>query len=160
MLRPYQLKEHDEYSFEFVTDQGIRYVVYFLDYSAMFVDYPQIAQQVFMFNIDVIDGKPDQAVSDERIGLTVLEVFNMFFQNSKNVAVYVCDSMDDRQLSRKRKFDFWFWKYNDGTLIKEDDMAIIEGVEIYNSMILHKKNEYLREIILAYKELNEKASDK
>ena len=160
MLKPYPLKEHDEYAFEFVTDQGIGYVVYFLDYSVMFANYPHIAQQVFMFNIDVIKGSPDQSVSDERIGLTVLEVFKLFFQNSKNVAVYICDIEAERQLSRKRKFDFWFWKYNDGTLIKEDDMAIVNGIEIYNSMILHKKNEHLREIILAYKELNEKASEK
>ncbi len=160
MLKPYPLNEHDEYSFEFVTDQGIHYIVYFLDYSAMFADYPQIARQVYMFNIDVIDGNPDATVSDERIGLTILKVFNMFFKNLQNVAVYVCDSMDDRQLGRKRKFDIWFWKYNDGSLIKEDDLAIVEGVEIYNSMILHKKNIHLKEIILAYKELNEKAADK
>jgi hypothetical protein len=126
----------------------------------MFADYPQIARQVYMFNIDVIDGNPDATVSDERIGLTILKVFNMFFKNLQNVAVYVCDSMDDRQLGRKRKFDIWFWKYNDGSLIKEDDLAIVEGVEIYNSMILHKKNIHLKEIILAYKELNEKAADK
>lgn len=160
MLSPYPLKEQDEYSFEFVTDQGIRYVIYFLDYGFMFSDYPEIARQVFMFNMDVLDGDPDESKSDERIGLTILHVFNLFFQKSQNVAVYVCDSMDNRQLSRKRKFDIWFWKYNDGSLIKEDDIAIIEGIEIYNSMILHKENKYLREIIIAYKELNEKANEK
>lgn len=160
MLSPYPLKEHDEYSFEFITDQGIRYVLYFLDYSGMFAEYPEIAREIFTFNIDVIEGNPDEGLSDERIGHTVLQVFSLFFQKSQNVAVYVCDSIDDRQLSRKRKFDIWFWKYNDGSLIKEDDIAIIEGVEIYNSMILHKRNKHLREIILAYKELNEKASEK
>lgn len=113
-----------------------------------------------MFNIDVIEGNPDERLPDERIGLTVLQVFNLFFQKSQNVAVYVCDGADGRQLSRKRKFDSWFWRYNDGSLIKEDDIALIEGIEIYNSMILHKQNEYLMEIILAYKELNEKASEK
>jgi hypothetical protein len=126
----------------------------------MFADYPEIANQIFMFNIDVIKGNPDDSVSDERIGITILQVINSFFQESQNVALYVCDSMDNRQLSRKRKFDIWFWKYNDGSLIKEDDIAIIEGAEIYNSMILHKQNELLREIILAYKELNEKAGEK
>lgn len=160
MLSPYLLKEHDEYSFEFVTDQGIRYVLYFLDYSAMFARYPAIAAEVFMFNIDVIEGNPDERLRDDRIGLTVLQVFNLFFQKSQNVAVYVCDSMDNRQLSRKRKFDSWFWRYNDGSLIKEDDIAVIEGNEVYNSMILHKQHSHLREIILAYKELNEKASEK
>lgn len=126
----------------------------------MFSDYPEIAGKVYMFNIDVTNGDPDAAASDDRIGLTVLEVFKLFFKNLQNVAVYVCDSMDDRQLARKRKFDMWFWKYNDGSLVKEDDMAVVEGVEIYNSMILHKKNEHLKEIIIAYKELNQKASDK
>jgi hypothetical protein len=89
LLSPYPLKENDEYSFEFVTNQGIRYVIYFLDYSSMFADYPEIAKQVFMFNIDVIEGNPDVGVSDERIGHTVLKVFNLFFQKSQNVAVYV-----------------------------------------------------------------------
>jgi hypothetical protein len=74
--------------------------------------------------------------------------------------VYVCDSMDSRQYARKRKFDLWFYSYNDGTLIKEDGLAMIEGTEIYNAMILHKKNNQLTEIILAFKELNEKAGDK
>lgn len=143
-----------------MTDQGIQYVIYFLDYSAMFAGYPEIAHQIFMFNIDVIEGNPDERLSDDRIGITILQVFNSFFQKSQNVAVYVCDSMDNRQVSRKRKFDIWFWKYNDGSLIKEDDIAIIEGTEVHNSMILHKKNDHLREIILAYKELNEKASEK
>jgi hypothetical protein len=156
---PYPLKEHDEFSFEFLTDQGIRYIIYFLDYSAMFADH-NLAGRVFMFNIDVIEGNPDQAGNDERIGVTVLEVFRAFFLKEQNVAVYVCDSADDRQLSRKRKFDYWFWRYNDGTLIKEDDIAVVEGVEIYNSMIIHKKNEHLAEIILAFKELNERAGSK
>jgi hypothetical protein len=54
----------------------------------------------------------------------------------------------------------WFWKYNDGSLLKEDGIALIEGVEIYNSLLLHKKNTKLTEVILAYKELNERAGDK
>lgn len=160
MPSPYLLEENDPYSFEFVTDQRIRYSVYFLDYSSMFAAYPGIASQTYMFNLDVIKGNPVEGISDERIGVTVLKVFSLFFLNRQNVAVYVCDSLDSRQLARKRKFDIWFWKYNDGSLLKEDDIAVIEGAEIYNSMILHKENKQLTEIILAFKELNEKANDK
>lgn len=72
----------------------------------------------------------------------------------------MCDSMDDRQYARKRKFDLWFYSYNDGSLIKEDGLAMIEGIEIYNAMILHKQNKQLTEIILAFKELNERAGEK
>lgn len=160
MLIPYLLQEIDEFSYEFVTSQDIRYVVYFLDYSSMFAGYPHIASQVYMFNIDVIEGNPDHGILDDRIGVTILQVFKAFFQKSQNVAVYVCDGIDNRQSARKRKFDSWFWRYNDGSLIKEDDIAVVEGTEIYNSMILHKQNAHLTEIILAYKELNERASEK
>ena len=160
MLSPYLLLENDEYSYEFLTEQGVRYSIYFLDYSFMFSDYPAIAQNVFSFNIDVLDGNADSSITDDRIGITILEVFKLFFTKLENVVVYVCDSIDDRQLARKRKFDLWFWKYNDGSLLKEDGIALIEGVEIYNSLLLHKANKRLTEIILAYKELNERAGDK
>jgi len=126
----------------------------------MFSDYPAIAENIFSFNIDVLDGDADSSITDDRIGVTILAVFNLFFKKLENVGVYVCDSIDDRQLARKRKFDLWFWKYNDGSLLKEDGMALIEGVEIYNSLLLHKANKRLTEIILAYKELNERAGDK
>ena len=126
----------------------------------MFSDYPAIAENVFSFNIDVLDGDADSSITDDKIGITILEVFNLFFKKLENVAVYVCDSIDDRQLARKRKFDLWFWKYNDGSLLKEDGIALIDGVEIYNSLLLHKTNKKLVEIILAYKELNERAGDK
>ncbi len=58
------------------------------------------------------------------------------------------------------KFDNWFCRFNDGSLIKEDDLAVVEGVEIYNSMIIHKENPNLKDIILAFKELNMRADNK
>lgn len=160
MSSPYPLLENDEYTYEFVTDQGIRYLIFFIDYSALFEAWPEISPYVYMFNIDVIDGDPDNGVTDERIGVTVLQVFNTFFSKVRNIAVYICDSTDERHLARKRKFDFWFWKYNNGKLLKEDGMAVVDGQIIYNAMLLHKENEHLTDIILAYKELNERSSSK
>ena len=160
MLSPYDLLERDKYTYEFVTQQGVRYAIYFLDYSYMFDKYPNIADNIYTFNIDVVNGVADNSIANERIGLTVLEVFRLFFSKMQNVAVYVCDNLDDRHIARKRKFDLWFWKYNDGTLIKEDGIAIIEDLVIYNFLLIHKSNTHLMEIILAYKELNEKAGEK
>ncbi|MDE3235488.1 MAG: hypothetical protein KGO81_05990 [Bacteroidota bacterium] len=126
----------------------------------MFQDYQHITCPVFSFNIDAIEGDPDLAPGDDRVGATISSVMNLFFTKIDNVAVYVCDSTDARQYARKRKFDIWFYSYNDGSLIKEDGLAIVEGTAIYNSMLLHKSNTQLTEIILAYKELNERAGDK
>ena len=160
LLSPYPLQENDEYSFEFITDAGIKYKIYFLDYSYMFSGYTHITCPVYSFNIDAIEGNPDDSPGDDRVGATVSDVMNLFFSKVDNVAVYVCDSMDERQYARKRKFDRWFYAYNDGSLIKEDGLAVIEGIEIYNALLLHKSNRQHTHIILAFKELNERADDK
>ncbi len=156
MLSPYLLQENDEYSFEFITETGIRYKVYFLDYSFMFAEYTDISCTVYSFNIDSIEGDPDNSLADERVGLTISEIISLFFHKINNMVVYVCDRLDQRQYARKRKFDLWFYLYNDGSLIKEDGLAVTDGVEIYNSMLLHKQNSQLTEIIPAFKELNER----
>ena len=160
MLSPYQLQENDDYSYEFIIKQGIKYAVYFLDYSYMFDAYPTICDNIYTFNIDVIEGDWNEVVTDETIGVTVVEIFRSFFERVQNVAVYVWDTIDERQLARKRKFDLWFWKYSDGSILKEDGIAIVEDVEILNSLLIHKHNPHLMEIILAYKTINERANDK
>lgn len=126
----------------------------------MFSDYRHITCPVYSFNIDAIEGDPDNLPGDERVGVTVLQVMNLFFLKIENVAIYVCDSLDERQFARKRKFDIWFFTYNDGTLIKEDGIAMIEGSIIYNAMLLHKQNSELADILIAFKELNERAGEK
>lgn len=126
----YPYKATDNYTFQFKTDQGLLYTVYFLDYSVMFSDFPHIAKYIYSFNIDLTEGDADLAFTDERIGITMVEIFRLFFEKIKHVAVYVCDSIDDRQLARKRKFDLWFWKYNDGSILKEDGIAVVDDVEI------------------------------
>jgi hypothetical protein len=160
LLHPYPLKEKDKLTYQFTTDEGIVYFIYFLDYSFMFADYPSIANHVYTFNIDVIDSPLSKLMSDERIGLTVVEVIRLFFEEFNNVAIYICDSVDNRQLARKRKFDLWFWKYNDGSIIKEDELAIVEGVKVYNTLLLHAQNEHFDEILHAFKMLNARDYDK
>ena len=160
MLSPYPLLESDDLSYHFTSGRGIIYHVYFLDYSYMFTEYPHLAENIYSFNIDVIDGDILLTGEDERTGLTIVEVFKTFFTWHKNVAVYVCDSADDRHLARKRKFDLWFWKYNDGSIIKEDGVAVVEDMEVLNSLLVHRNNPHCTEIIFAFRDLNARAGDK
>ncbi len=80
MLSPYQLTEADDLSYQFNTSQHVKYHIFFLDYSYMFADYPRIAGNIYSFNIDVIEGDSNAVISDERIGLTIVEVFKIFFK--------------------------------------------------------------------------------
>jgi Family of unknown function (DUF6169) len=150
LLNPYPLREADEFS----------YHVYFLDYSYIFSDYPAMAVNVYSFNLEVAEGDTSLSGEDEKVGITIVEVFRYFFIRKENVAVYVCDAVDEHNLARKRKFDLWFWKYNDGSIIKEDGMAVVDDTEILNSLLFHRKNPRCAEIILAFKDLNARAGDK
>ncbi len=136
------------------------YHAYFIGYGYMFEDYPLIKDNIYTFNLEVVSGNPHKSVYDERIGLTISEIFHSFFTIQNNVAIYICDSADKRHLARKRKFDLWFWKYNDNCMIKEDGLAVIEDTEIYDTLLVHKKNEYLELILHAFRDLNARADDK
>lgn len=160
MLSPYLLRENDAYSYEFVIDTGIRYKVYFLDYSFMFQEYTNIHSPIYSFNIDATEGDPDTVPGDERIGSTIAYIMDLFFATIDNVAVYVCDSLDDRQYARKRKFDLWFHTYNNGSLMKEDGVALVDGVEILNAILLHKQHQQLQAILDAFRVLNQQADNK
>ena len=84
MLHPYPLQEKNKLTYQFITDQGISYLIYFLDYSYMFEDYPLIAKRIYTFNIDVIDNNVNRLMNDERIGLTVVEIIRLFFEEFNN----------------------------------------------------------------------------
>ncbi|MFN4146736.1 MAG: DUF6169 family protein [Runella sp.] len=47
----------------------------------------------------------------QKIPATILSFLADFFRNQNNVLIYVCESLDGRQLARKKIFDKWFKKY-------------------------------------------------
>ncbi|MFB2118838.1 DUF6169 family protein [Parapedobacter sp. 2B3] len=159
MLRPYRLKEVEKLNYQFETDQGIIYTAYFLDYSTVFFDYGQLVDNIYSFNIDLIQGNTKNTLADSRIADTVVEIMKLFFETNDNVAIYICDSLDNRQLARKRKFDRWFWKYNDGRIIKEDQLAVVDGVSIYNTLLIRKDHQQAALFIEAFRELNARDHD-
>lgn len=120
----------------------------------MFGDYPAISSYVYTFNIDVVKGDVRKAIGDDCVGITIAQVIRLFFEQIENVIIYVCDSLDNRQVARKRKFDRWFWQYNDGNIIKEDELTFIEGIEMHNTLLVHKNCKNFDKILAAFKELN------
>ena len=119
----------------------------------MFQDYEHLTCPVYSFSIDILKGHPKK--SDKRIKETVLYVIELFFEDVENVAIYVCDSLDERQIARSRKFDMWFNTYNNNEIIKENCIGSIDGDITYSSLIIHKRNYQLECITKAFKDLNE-----
>ena len=160
MLNPYPLEENDSLTYGFETIQGIKYKIYFLDYSYLFDEFPQINCPIYSFNIELFGGNPEISTKDDRVGVTIAYILFSFFEQLENVAVYVCDPTDERHHARKRKFDIWFKTYNDGSLVKKDGVANAGGMVLYNSIIFHKDHPEFHDLILAFNSLNSKADEK
>lgn len=72
--------------------------------------------------------------------------------------MFVCDSTDQREMCRKKLFDKWFSKFNEGTLEKYDGSVESNDYRIANSLIL-KNDLYDKEyVIQTFKELNDQFS--
>ncbi len=160
MLLPYTLIQTNDNYYQFITDNEIVYNLFFVDYSYIFENFPHIKTNILAINIEINSKYIESNKLDERIGITVVEAIKDVFINIENIIVYVCDSTDQRQIARERKFDYWFKKYNDNTIIKETETLYLGETEMINSILIHKKNPQLLDIILAFKELNSNIEEK
>jgi hypothetical protein len=154
-LQPYKTNIVRNNYFEFTTSDGTVYLCYFLSYSEYFKNYGEIAGNIFSFNVDIVRGRKTGISSDERVGRTIIEIVKGFLSGLENAVVYVCDTSDGRELLRKRKFDQWFRKYDDGTIIKVNGHIAVPNFNIYNAILIHKENQKKNKFIEAFNDLNE-----
>jgi len=154
-LQPYKIIVVKNDYFEFTTANGTVYLCYFISYSEYFKEYKEIAGNIFSFNVDIVHGRITGLSSDERIGRTIIEIVKNFLSSLENAVVYVCDTSDGREMLRKRKFDHWFRKYDDGTIIKVNGHIAIPNFNIYNAILIHKENQKKNLFIEAFNDLNE-----
>lgn len=158
-MQPYKtIIVHHNY-FQFTTSAGIVYACYFLSYSEYFKEYKGIAENIYSFNVEILKGGKAKGSNDDRIGRTIIEILKLFLSGLENAVVYVCDTSDGKELFRKRKFDLWFKKYDDGTIIKIDGLIVTTDFNIYNAMLIHKENRLKNTFIEAFTDLN-RSSDK
>ena len=93
---PYLLESTGMYSITFVTEQGKKYEIGFIQ-DLMISD-----EGVYQFFITTED--QFKTVLDKKIQETVLVVIEDFFKNDGVVLDYICATEDHRQASRDRMF--------------------------------------------------------
>ncbi len=152
-MRPYKFSTVKDNYYEFSTSAGTKYACYFLSYAEFFSEYREIANNVFAFNIDMLE-KGSSGIIDLRIGNTIVQIIKTFLNGLTNAVVYVCDASDSKELLRKRKFDTWFREYDDGTIIKIDGQISTKSFSIYNAILIHKDNPKKNRFIEAFNDLN------
>ena len=152
-MQPYKFVTVKDNYYEFTNAAGTKYACYFLSYANYFSEYKEIANNVYAFNIDVLQ-KGTTSIIDPRIGSTIVQIIKTFLNGLTNAVVYVCDASDNKELLRKRKFDAWFREYDDGTIIKIDGQISVEDFNIYNAILIHKDNPKKNRFIEAFNDLN------
>ena len=144
-------------SYVFNTDFNVSYFVEFKPSSYIFNNFEKdYFEFVYEFVISVLE-KPDSKIPvDPRISDTVASIFYDFFEKNHNhVAIFICDSADRKQEIRMKKFQQWFYKYQDSSLLKMDEILIDENEIRYPiSIIIKKQNPYFVEILSAFAEIS------
>jgi Family of unknown function (DUF6169) len=138
-------------SYYFETNDGIIYEVIFKPTPYLFGNEKSVfSDLIFEFSI-LVEFNPNKKLpaADSKIGATTAEIFNDFyFKKGNAITIYICDSSDDKQSIRKRKFDIWFTKYNDVRFFKIDKVLIDNHKKRFPiSLILSDSNPYKTEII-------------
>lgn len=153
-ISPYKVEIADGgNSLIFHTQHGLTYEVGFVE------DYTFFDENTYQFFI--VEKNGSRFFKDVRVKETVWAIVEVFFQENKNVLLYVCDTSDGKQAIRDRLFEIWFYEYK-----KREEYAHFtakveaDSVYYYASVILRVTHPQLNEIKNAFELFTEEMKDK
>lgn len=130
---PYVLESTGMYSFTFMTEQGKKYEIGFIQ-DLMISD-----EGVYQFFITTED--QFKTVLDKKIQQTVFVVIEEFFKNEGVVLDYICATEDHRQASRDRMFQLWFANSPENDYYFMRKMSVkIDETEYFSSVVMRNDN--------------------
>ena len=136
MTSPYNLHTTNPDIFEFKSDSGIEYHVYFSNASGYFSAYPDFSHLVKAFGFDVLQNPNPTVSRDARVGATIAAILHSYFEKQpENVLFFFLESADGKQDARKRTFDSWFQVYGQDWLVKYDKSFPIGRNSIHCSLV-------------------------
>lgn len=94
---------------------------------------------------------------DQLVAPTIAEIFTDFYEKApRTIAIYICDSSDNRQLIRQAKFSRWFEYFDKDDFTKLDDtIRDSEGIIYPVSLIVKYNNPHKKAIFWEFLEMIE-----
>ncbi len=151
----FRLVGSDNNIFLFETDAGVTYEVKFVPSGYLWESNPNYADYTHEFVVAVLENNTGKTPPlDKKIPDTIALIFKEFFRENKNIVVYICDSSDNKQAIRFRKFNTWF-HHHKGIDFMKLDMTIrdVKEVYIYTSLIMRTDNPYMDKVMIEFKEI-------
>ena len=139
MLRPYNYRAEEE-SYVFYTSTKQKYFFYFLDIT----DYYKQLNPVLQSNVYEFSFFPEKNIKskkDPRIAKTLtIAIKRILAKNPNAIIGFTCDSLDQKEDSRKRLFHNWFIEFNNKDIVKLDKSITSDEISLHRSIIFMKTN--------------------
>lgn len=114
-----------------------------------------------LYSLDFGEIDSKKGANDSKVSFTILEIIIQFLKVDNSIVLhFLCDSLDQRQLNRKRLFSRWFSICNLDNWIKYD--YDFENVAYYVSFIYNSQKyetELIEREILLTLDIYERAKD-
>ncbi len=136
----------------FDTTHQVRYEVVFKPTPYLFGEDSIFSFYTFEFSILVAQNPTNKLLFDSLIAPTIAAIFADFYHNSpETIAIYICDSSDNRHLTRMKKFNRWFEYYKGDSFVKIDSgFKESDGTLYPVSLIIKEKNPFRVQIFEAF----------
>ena len=157
MFYNYYFEGGQNNSYFFETNKGVVYRITFKPTPYLFgKEKTKLSESIFEFSV-LIEFNPNEKLpaNDLKIGLTTAAIFSDFYlKKGDAITIYICESSDNKEAIRKRKFDIWFSKYNDIRFFKIDKILIDNKKKRFPiSLIMTDSNPYRNEIMDLFSKL-------
>lgn len=133
----------DKNEYHFTTSLNYHYNVYFLPAKEeYFSEYPDIPDNIYLFGFSLLNTGVGMMPFDFKIAQTICRILVDFFDNHKNIIIFICDSVDKRERQRNITFSKWFHHFDTEHLFEKTDKILEYDSEnrYYLSLVYRKDN--------------------
>jgi hypothetical protein len=135
----------------FAANPGLTYEIRFVPSGYAFARHPDFKDDVFEFIVRLLNpAAGNMLVPDPLVEATIIAIFQDFFARRGLVAIYVCDSSDNRQAARARLFDRWFENNRPSGFSKIDTKLRDPNGTIYLSLLVHQSYPHRDAVVTAF----------
>jgi len=116
----------DESCYFFETDYNIQYKVVFTENHSFTDSSGEPIPNTYSINVDRL-GDVDKSRKDIVVGLTVSNILANFFNNRRNVVLFVCEIEDTKTICRYRKFNGWYQGCEHRESYRKVDLSAVDA---------------------------------
>lgn len=139
---PYKVSPTGDEAFVvFATEHDVQYLVGF--------EYDDTSLSFEAYQLVIINTNNKKSPRDMKVKGTIVAIVESFFQDNKNVLLYICETGDRKQTMRSRLFEYWFSSYinKDMFVMVSGTVKDDEGIVNHTAIIVRTDNPQMPQIV-------------